>query len=78
MWASLTFAQPKMSGDSYILTNFRKLSECIERKSFLLPRIDKAIQKLENSKSATASGPFSRIYCIPIDEEGQKSCTTTL
>ena len=42
-WASLTFTQPKKTRDICILTDFRKLNECIERKLFPLPRIGEAI-----------------------------------
>ena len=77
-WAAPTFTQPKKTGDIRILTDFRKLNECIERKPFPLPRIGEAIQKLENFKSATALDLSQGFYSIPIDEDSQKLATTVL
>ena len=77
-WASPTFTQPKKTGDIQILTNFCKLNECTERKPFPLPSNDKAIQKSEKFKSATALDLSQGFYSITIDEESQKLCTTVL
>ena len=77
-WAAPTFTQPKKTGDIRILTDFRKLNECIERKPFPLPRIGEAIQKLENFKSETALDLSQGFYSIPIDEDSQKLATTVL
>ena len=72
------FAQPKKTGDIWILTNFRKLNKCIERKQFYLSRTGEAIQKLENFKAATALDLSQGFYSIPIYEESQKLSTTVL
>ena len=77
-WAAPTFIQPKKTGDIWILTNFQKLNECIERKPSPLSRIGEAIQKLEKLKLVTALDLSQGFYFIPFDEESQKRCTTVL
>ena len=76
--AAPTFIQPKKTGNIRVLTNFRKLNDCIERKPFLFLKIGEAIQKLENLKSATALDLSQGFYSIQIDEDSQKLCTTVL
>jgi hypothetical protein len=53
-WAVPMFVQPKKTGDVRILTDFRRLNDCIVRKPFPLPRISELLQKLRNFKYATA------------------------
>ena len=79
-WASPTFAQPKKTGDIWILTDFRKMNQAIERKLFPLPRIGETIQRLERFVSATALDLFQGYDSIPISVEKAKrsACTTIL
>ena len=77
-WDAPTFTQPRKTGDIRILTNFRKLNECIIRKTFPLPRIDKVIQKRENLKLAMALDLSQGFNSIPTDEKSQKLHTTVL
>ena len=77
-WAAPTFVQPKKTGDVRILTDFRKLNECLKRKPFPLPKISELLQKLRNFRWATAIDLSMGYYHIPLDEESQKLCTTVL
>ena len=78
LWAAQTFTQPKKTWDNRILTDFRRLNICIERKPFPLPRIGEAVQRLDNFKSATAMDLSQGFYSILINEESQKLYTTVL
>ncbi len=77
-WAAPTFVQPKKTGDVRILTDFRRLNECLVRKPFPLPRIADLLQKLRNFKYATAIDLSMGYYHIPLDEASQRLCTTVL
>ena len=77
-WAAPTFVQKKKTGDVRILTDFRKLNDCIKRKPFPLPRISDLLQKLRNFKYATAIDLSMGYYHIPLSKEAQKLCTTVL
>jgi putative transposase len=77
-WAAPTFVQPKKTGDVRILTDFRKLNDCIKRKPFPLPKISELLQKLRRFKYATAIDLSMGYYHIPLDKASQKLCTTVL
>ena len=77
-WAAPTFVQPKKTGDVRILTDFRKLNECLVRKPFPLPKISELMQKLSGFKYTTAIDLSMGYYHIPLDEESQRLCTTVL
>ena len=77
-WCCPTFGVPKKTGDIRIVTDFRKMNECIEQHPFPIPRINEQLQKLEKFKSATALDLSQGFYTIPLDEESQKICTTIL
>ena len=70
-WAAPTFVQPKKTGDVRILTDFRKLNECLIRKPFPLPKIADMLQKLRNFKYATAIDLSMAYYHIPLNEHSQ-------
>ena len=53
-WAAPTFIQPKKTGDVRVLTDFRKLNECLARTPFPLPKVSDMLQKLEGFQYATA------------------------
>ena len=65
-WALPSFGQPKKTGDIRLLTDFQKMNEAIERKSFPLPKITEIIQRLEKFVSATALELSVGYYSIPI------------
>ena len=77
-WAAPTFVQPKKTGGIRILTDFRKLNECIKRKPFPLPKISDILQKLSGFKYATAIDLSMGYYHIPLDKASQRLCTTIL
>ena len=77
-WGAPTFVQKKKTGDVRILTDFRKLNDCIVRKPFPLPRIQDLLQKLRKFKYATAIDLSMGYYHIPLDEHSQRLCTTVL
>ena len=77
-WAAPTFIQPKKTGDVRILTDFRRLNDCIIRKPFPLPKIQELLQKLRNFKYATAIDLSMGYYHIPLSKAAQKLCTTIL
>ena len=77
-WAAPTFVQPKKTGDVRILTDFRRLNDCLVRKPFPLPKIGELLQKLRKFTYATAIDLSMGYYHIPLDEESQKLCTTVL
>ena len=64
-WCAPTFGVPKKTGDIRIVTDFRKLNECIERHPYPLPRIIDQLQKLERFVSATALDLSQGFYTIP-------------
>ena len=55
-----------------------ELNKWVKVDQFLLPEINKMLQKLEPFKSATALDPSLGFYSIPLDEENQKVCSTIL
>ena len=75
-WAAASFCQPKKTGDLCIVTDFRKMNECIERHPFPIPNIIKTLQQLSRFKSATALDLSQGFYTIPLSKELQKICTT--
>ena len=77
-WAAPTFVQKKKTGDVRVLTDFRKLNDCLVRKPFPLPKITELLQKLRNFKYATAIDLSMGYYHIPLDEHSQALCTTVL
>lgn len=77
-WCCPTFGVSKKTGDIRIVTDFRKMNECIERHSFPLPRIIDQLQNLKRFVSATELDLSQGFYVIPLDEESQKICTTIL
>ena len=77
-WAAPTFVQPKKTGDVRILTDFRRLNECLVRKPFPLPKISDLLQKLRNFKYATAIDLSMGYYHIPLSKRAQQLCTTVL
>ena len=77
-WKCPIFGVPKKTGDIRIVTDFRKMNECIERHPFPLPRIIDQLQKLERFESATALDLLQGFYTIPLDKEIQKIFTTVL
>ena len=77
-WAAPIFTQPKKTSDIWILTDFQKLNENIERTHTFFSNNFEAIQKLESFKLAMALDLSQGFYSIQIDEESQKLCTTVL
>ena len=77
-WAAPTFVQPKKTGDARILTDFRRLNDCLVRKPFPLPKIQELLQKLRNFKYATAIDLSMGYYHIPLSKASQELCTTVL
>ena len=77
-WAAPTFVQPKKTKDVRILTDFRRLNECLIRKPFPLPKIQELLQKLRNFRYATAIDLSMAYYHIPLSEASQRLCTTVL
>ena len=67
-WKCPTFGVPKKTGDIRIVTDFRKMNECIERHPYPLPRIIDQLQKLERFESATALDLSQGFYTIPLDK----------
>ena len=77
-WATPTFVQPKKTGDVHILTDFRRLKECLARKPFPLPKISDPLQKLCNFKHGAATN-LSMGHChILLSKGAQQLCTTVL
>ena len=77
-WIAPSFCQIKKTGDQQCLTNFKEVNKCIQRKSFLLPKINESLKKFGKFKSATAIDLSKGYYSIPLSKTSQKICTTTL
>ena len=61
-----------------MLTDFRRLNAVLKRKPYPLPKISDLLYKLQGFTYATAIDLSMGYYHIPLDEESQKLCTTTL
>ena len=53
-WAAASFCQRKKTGGLCIVTDFRKMNECIKQHPFPIPNIIKTLQQLSRLKSAIA------------------------
>ena len=69
LWAAASFCQPKKTGDLRIVTDFRKMNECIKQHPFPIPNIIKTLQQLSRFKSATALDLSQGFYTIPLSKE---------
>jgi hypothetical protein len=77
-WKVPTVIQAKKTGDVRILTDFRRLTAKIKRKTFPLPKISDMLRKVSGFKYTTAIDLNMGYYHIPFYLEAHKLCTTIL
>ncbi len=74
-WVSPTFITPKKDSTVCIISDFRELNKCIERKPLPFPKISTILQELEGFTYATALDLIMGYYTIRLDPTASKMCT---
>ena len=72
------FVQPKKNKTIRVLTDFRQLNQCIVRKPYPIPKINKMLQKLEGFRYATSLDLNMGYYHIELSPNSSRICTLVL
>ena len=74
-WAAASFIIPKKNGQVRIVTDFRKLNECLRRMPYPIPKITELLQKLQGFQFVTSLDLNMGYYTIRLSPEAQDLCT---
>lgn len=83
-WAAPTFIVAKKLNPgettprARVVTDFRKLNECLVRHPYPVPNIRDLLQTLEGFQYGTSLDLTQGYYQMPLDEESKKMCTMVL
>ena len=77
-WGLPSFFRPKKNGGVRLVSDMRKLNQCLQRESYPLPVIDDIIWKINGFKFATCLDFNRGYYHFKLDKPSQKICTIVL